>query len=220
MAGSHIALGAAAWFAAAPRLDLPALDPALLGLAVFGALLPDIDHPKSWVGKALWPVSRVFARLLGHRGITHSALAVVGCTALLLSQDVPLAITAPLVVGYLSHLGADLLTPAGLRLAWPLRGTYALPLCRAGSPFEPLVVALILSWAWGSTSEKVNFAAGLRATGICRVAEGVMPALCPPGSSAALLGGPGLGRLWEKALGAGGTVLARQGGEALSPALR
>lgn len=220
MAGSHIALGAAAWFAAAQRLGLPALDPALLGLAVFGALLPDIDHPKSWVGKKLWPVSLLCARLLGHRGITHSALAVLGCTVLLLSQDVPMAITAPLVVGYLSHLGADLLTPAGLRLAWPLRGTYALPLCRTGSPFEPLVVALVLSWAWGTTSEKVNFAAGLRATGICRVAEGMMPALCPPGSSAALPGGPGLGALWEKARGAGETVLARQGAAALGPTLR
>ncbi|MFC7609359.1 metal-dependent hydrolase [Teichococcus aestuarii] len=134
MAGSHIALGAAAWFAAAPRLGLPALDPALLGLAVFGALLPDIDHPKSWVGKKLWPVSLLCARLLGHRGITHSALAVLGCTVLLLSQDVPMAITAPLVVGYLSHLGADLLTPAGLRR----HGRCGAPMrCRSAAPARP-----------------------------------------------------------------------------------
>ncbi|HWL81864.1 MAG TPA: metal-dependent hydrolase [Roseomonas sp.] len=180
MAGSHIALGAAAWFAAAPRLGLPALDPAMLGLAVFGALLPDVDHPKSWVGKLLRPVSTVLATVLGHRGVTHSLVAVVGCAALLVRQNVPLAITAPLVVGYLSHLAADLLTPGGLRLAWPLRGTYSLPLCRTGSPFEPLVVALALSWAWGATSEKVDFSAGLRAVGACRVVAQEWPSLCAP----------------------------------------
>lgn len=197
MAGSHIALGAAAWFAAAPRLGLPALDPAMLGLAVLGALLPDVDHPKSWVGKRLRPVSNLFATLLGHRGVTHSLLAVAGCGMLLLRQNVPLAITAPLVVGYLSHLAADLLTPGGLRLAWPLRGTYALPLCRTGSPFEPLVVALALSWAWGSTSEKVDLGAGLRAAGVCRLVGQELPDFCAkPAPQPVALQPPEPRRLW------------------------
>ncbi|MXP63870.1 metal-dependent hydrolase [Roseomonas sp. M0104] len=200
MAGSHIALGAAAWFVAAPRLGLPALDPAMLGLAVFGALLPDMDHPKSWVGKRLRPASTVIAALLGHRGVTHSLLAVLGCGALLVSQNVPLAITAPLVVGYLSHLAADLLTPGGLRLAWPLRGTYALPLCRTGSPFEPLVVALALSWAWGSTSEKVDLGAGLRAIGVCRVVAQEWPRLCAGGAPQPQAGRtPDAAGLWASA---------------------
>lgn len=212
MAGSHIALGAAAWFVAAPRLGLPALDPALLGLAVFGALLPDIDHPKSWLGKRLRPVSTACATLFGHRGVTHSLLAVVGCAALLFSQNVPLAVTAPLVVGYLSHLAADLLTPAGLRLAWPLRGTYALPLCRSGSPFEPLVVALMLSWAWGSTSEQINWHAGLRALGVCRVAAQSWPALCPPGPEpVAALPRPDLEKTLARLRESSQTLLARNG---------
>jgi inner membrane protein len=180
MAGSHIALGAAAWFVAAPRLGLPALEPVSLGLAIFGALLPDIDHPKSWVGKRVWPVSWLFSRLFGHRGLTHSLLAVIGCLMLVLREDVPLWLTAPLVVGYLSHLAADLLTPGGLRLAWPLKGTWALPLCRAGSPFEPLVVALMLSWAWGNTTERVDVRAGLRSSGICRLLEAELPSVCTP----------------------------------------
>ena len=36
MAGSHIALGAAAWLVAAPKFGLPAVDAASLGLAVLG----------------------------------------------------------------------------------------------------------------------------------------------------------------------------------------
>lgn len=208
MAGSHIALGAAAWLAAAPKLGLPALDPAMLGLAVFGALLPDIDHPKSWVGKVLRPFSTICARVFGHRGVTHSLLAVIGCALLLLSQDVPWGITAPLVVGYISHLAADLLTPAGLRLAWPLRGTYALPICRTGSPFEPLVVALVLSWSWGSTSsEHLNFGAGLRAIGVCRVVGEEMPGLC--GDSRHPVPSPHLAANWGDVVRAGETWLDR-----------
>ncbi|MBV1799810.1 metal-dependent hydrolase [Siccirubricoccus sp. G192] len=148
MAGSHVALGAAAWIAAAPQLGQPALAPAALGLAVLGALLPDIDHPKSWVGRRLRPLSHAIAAVFGHRGVTHSLVAVAGCGALLLNEGVPRQVVAPLVVGYLSHLLGDLLTPGGLRLAWPFRGTWALPLCRTGSPFEPLVVALALLAAW------------------------------------------------------------------------
>lgn len=210
MAGSHIALGAAAWFAAAPRLGLPALDPALLGLAVFGALLPDIDHPKSWVGKRVRPVSNLFGAVFGHRGVTHSLLAVVGCAVLLLRQDVPLAIIAPLVVGYLSHLAADLLTPAGLRLAWPLRGTYALPLCRTGSPFEPLVVALMLSWAWGTTPGKLDLGAGLRATGICRLVGPELPSLCPAAVGRSLVPqAADPAQAWQQLRQSGETLLAR-----------
>ena len=147
MAGSHLALGAAAWLVAAPWLGLPPASPVSLGLALSGALLPDIDHPKSWVGKRLRPLSSGIARVSGHRGITHSALALAVGIWSLLHGGAPRWFVAPLAVGYLSHLAADLLTPGGLRLAWPLRRTWALPLCRTGSPFEPLVVGLLLSWA-------------------------------------------------------------------------
>ncbi|MDB5370726.1 MAG: metal-dependent hydrolase [Roseomonas sp.] len=190
MAGSHIALGAAAWFVAAPRLGLPALDPVSLGIAVLGALLPDIDHPKSWVGKRVWPVSVLCSKAFGHRGLTHSLLAICGCIALLLSEALPLPLAAPLVVGYLSHLAADLLTPGGLRLAWPLKGTWALPLCRTGGAFEPLVVALLLSWAWGNTAERVDLRAGLRATGVCRLFARELPSLCIAGEERASAAAP------------------------------
>jgi inner membrane protein len=198
MAGSHIALGAAAWFVAGPRLGLPALDPAMLGLSVLGALLPDIDHPKSWVGRRLRPLSTILAMFLGHRGITHSLVAVAGCIALLLWQDVPFGFAAPLVVGYLSHLIADLLTPGGLRLAWPLRRSFAFPLCRTGSPFEPLVVAVALSAAWGSAPAGLQWCGGYHFAGVewLRLCDdgAMLPAL------RALLGGKtSLDQWWQLA---------------------
>ena len=168
MAGSHVALGAAAWMLAAPHFGQDALRPVGLCLAVVGSLLPDIDHPKSWAGRRLRPASTLIAAVFGHRGVTHSLLALLGCwAALRYGTGVPRAWAVPVVVGYLSHLLADLLTPGGLRLAWPLRGTWSLPLCRSGSPFEPLVVALAMSLAWCASPERPDPRAALHRVGFC-----------------------------------------------------
>jgi inner membrane protein len=120
MAGSHVVFGIAAWTWVAPHLGLPTLDPRALVLATIGALLPDIDHPSSWVGRRLWLISRPLAAMIGHRGVTHSVVAVAGCLMLLRWQGFSRSMIDPLVIGYLSHLAADLLTSSGLRLAWPL----------------------------------------------------------------------------------------------------
>lgn len=148
MARSHVLVGLASWVAASPLLHLPTLDPVYLGLAVFGALLPDIDHPNSWVGRRSRPLSTAIAALLGHRGLTHSAIAVVGLVALLAHVGTRRGTIWALVIGYLSHLAADMLTPQGLRLAWPLRRTWGLPVCRTGSPAEPIIVTVLCAGAW------------------------------------------------------------------------
>ncbi len=146
MAGSHVVVGVATWSLVAPHLGLPSFDPISLALAVGGALLPDIDHPQSWAGRRLRVISRPLAATIGHRGVTHSLLAVAVGILALRWHGVSRAAVLPLVVGYLSHLIADLLTPAGLRLAWPLPRRYAIPLCRTGSPAELLIVTALLVW--------------------------------------------------------------------------
>jgi inner membrane protein len=144
MARSHVVVGLAAWIGLAPLLHLPPAAPACLGLAVAGALLPDLDHPKSWVGRRARPLSTIMAGLLGHRGVTHSALAVAALFVVLLHAGYRRAGVSALAVGYASHLAADMLTPRGLRLAWPLRATWGLPLCRTGSSTEGLIVLALL----------------------------------------------------------------------------
>jgi inner membrane protein len=146
MAGSHVVVGAAAWAWAAPHLGLPSLDPASLVLAVGGALLPDIDHPHSWVGRRVRLISRPLAATVGHRGFTHSLLAVFVCFLALRWHGLSRAVVDPVVVGYLSHLGADLLTSSGLRLAWPWPQRYAIPLCTTGSAAEPVIVMGLAIW--------------------------------------------------------------------------
>lgn len=143
MARSHVIIGVATWVAAAPLLHIRALDPLYLGLAVAGSLLPDIDHPQSWVGRRTRPVSTAIASALGHRGITHSVVAVVGLALLLLHAGYRRAWVSALIVGYLSHLAADMLTPQGLRLAWPLQRTWGVPLCRTGSGMELAIVTVV-----------------------------------------------------------------------------
>jgi inner membrane protein len=143
MARSHVVVGVAAWLAAAPLLQLAPARPAHLAFAIAGALLPDIDHPRSWVGRRARPLSTVIAAGLGHRGITHSAIAVLALAALVAHAGGGRGVSSALAVGYLSHLAADLLTPRGLRLAWPLRRTWSLPLCRTGSPMEPIIVLVL-----------------------------------------------------------------------------
>jgi inner membrane protein len=91
-------------------------------------------------------ISRPLASTIGHRGLTHSIIAVVACLIFLRWQGVSRAIIDPVVVGYLSHLGADLLTTRGLRLAWPLQRRFAIPLCRTGSPMEAMIVAGLAIW--------------------------------------------------------------------------
>jgi inner membrane protein len=140
LARSHVVVGAAAWIGAAPILHLSPFDLRYLAMAMIGALLPDIDHPHSWVGRRTRPVSTLLAATLGHRGVTHSVLAVAGLVAVLAASGERRGFVAALAVGYLSHLAADLLTPRGLRLAWPLRRSWSVPVCRTGSPAEGLIV--------------------------------------------------------------------------------
>ena len=149
MAKSHVVIGLAAWLAAAPLLHLSPVDPIYLALAAAGSLLPDIDHPNSWVGRRSRPISTAIAAALGHRGLTHSAVAVIGLVALLLDAGYRQGTVSALTVGYLSHLAADMLTPRGLRLAWPFRKSWGLPLCRTGSPMETIIViAVVGGVAW------------------------------------------------------------------------
>lgn len=101
--------------------------------AVLTCLLPDIDHPKSFLGQRLKWISKPIARAFGHRGFTHSLLAVFGLLTLFYlkvpeSWIVPADAIQGMVLGYLSHILADMLTPAGVPLLWPCRWRFRLPI--------------------------------------------------------------------------------------------
>jgi inner membrane protein len=141
LAVTHAALGLLAGSACASLAGLPSAAGGLLGVA--GALLPDIDHPGSWIGRRVPFVSWPLALAFGHRGVTHSLLAVLACLAALpLAGVAPAAL--PVALGYLSHLLADYCTPAGVPFLWPSPRVFRSPyVLRTGSLPELALAGLL-----------------------------------------------------------------------------
>ncbi len=142
-----------------PFVPRDALAPLLVGGAL-GALLPDLDSPRSlltaWqiVGIApLRPLSRAINRTFGHRGALHSllgwAVASVGFLALGALPFWNIAATLALSLGYMSHLGADACTKTGIPFLHPRLKRYrllprALRLSTASLAEEVLFTLLLL----------------------------------------------------------------------------
>lgn len=128
--------------------------------ALLTSLLPDIDHPKSVLGQRLSWIAVPIARTFGHRGFTHSLLAIIGSVLLFklecpLDWSIPSDIVDAMIIGYLSHLLADMLTPAGVPLLWPCQYRFRLPLLQSYKSNELeraiclCLVALALYWHGG-----------------------------------------------------------------------
>ena len=110
----------------------------LLGVAAFGALLPDLDARESKIKhlsvariKPFYLPALAIHRQLGHRGFSHSlsalalvAVAAAGFNGALYYSNLPLAsfwawqASAALVLGYASHLAADASTKSGIPLLY------------------------------------------------------------------------------------------------------
>ena len=125
---------------AAPLLKgSPAPAALLVALTVvaLGALLPDIDHIHGALAeervagvRVLRPVAWGLGSLFGHRGPTHSLLALAAL--LLLGQWPGLPWAAGnfgwlIGWGFAPHLAADALTKSGIPLFWPLRARVGFP---------------------------------------------------------------------------------------------
>ena len=124
MKRSHAVIGAASGVAMAKSIGGPMVAGGVI--SCLAAVLPDLDHPSSAVGRLL---PRWWHRLTpGHRGVTHSLawcltlalLGYAGQSLLVDGQPGPLLALA-LLAGALSHVLADGLTVAGVPLWWPLR---------------------------------------------------------------------------------------------------
>jgi len=124
MKRSHALIGGAAGVAVAHATGASMLAAGIV--AAFAALLPDLDHPHSVVGRLL---PRWWHRLTpGHRGPTHSlvwcaGLAVVAdlANSAVTGEPAGLRRALALLAGALSHVLADGLTVAGVPLWWPFR---------------------------------------------------------------------------------------------------
>lgn len=121
---THVVFSECCWFAASAVFDVHYGTTEVLAVAA-ASVLPDADYPKSWLGHQLGTISEDLNRLFGHRSFLHSLLALTLVTASLGSllwwiAATPAA-TAAVLVGYGSHLLADMMTLGGVQLFWPSR---------------------------------------------------------------------------------------------------
>lgn len=156
MAFTHAAAGLSASILAAQAMHVGAL-PTLLIISggILGSYLPDIDHPKSAFGSRVLPLSLPISAVFGHRGITHSLIAVVGVSALSWwvlktahwEQSWLLPLVEGVAVGYLSHLVGDYFTNSGIPLLWPSRRKFVSPVKLCTGDIREYILALVL-YGW------------------------------------------------------------------------
>jgi inner membrane protein len=100
-----------------------------VGFVVLGTLLPDIDTPKSFLGRILFFISHFIESKFGHRTITHSFLFVIFLWIVTYSLNhwLHFDIIMPLLIGVISHIFLDssnkqgpcLLYPASIKCVFP-----------------------------------------------------------------------------------------------------
>ena len=116
----------------------------LLGAGVAGALLPDICHGGSTIGRKLPIISKVINTLFGHRSFTHSLLFLFIIGLILNSFVMNESITAGILVGMISHYILDMATKNGIKLLFPFKVTVRFPLTtKTGGTVEYLVFAAL-----------------------------------------------------------------------------
>lgn len=139
---THILGGIAASLAYAQMTNH---DPIIMVSAgIVGALLPDICHSGSKIGRKLPILSKLVNMLFGHRTFTHSLLFLV-MIAWLLNSFIPNdAVKAGFLAGMVSHYVLDMVTKNGIKLFFPLSMTVRLPLTtKTGSKVESLVFSIL-----------------------------------------------------------------------------
>jgi len=134
--------------------------------AILGAIIPDIDHPKSIIGRIFYPISAPIERRYGHRTITHSLIGwaistvmfavIIGIISFipLIAEvgwgDLPIRWIAAFSISYFSHLILDMLNRRGSQMFWPDPGRDVIPRNpkfrpESGSRIEVLIFFILLA---------------------------------------------------------------------------
>ena len=120
-------------------------DSLAIAMVMLGALLPDIDSENSLLGRKV----KAVARLLEHRGFTHSLAGMLVFVALIQAALYVTGIQtsiAAFMYGYLSHLAIDALTVKGIEPFYPLKIRIQGPI-ETNSIYEKLIFTMLLTIA-------------------------------------------------------------------------
>jgi inner membrane protein len=96
--------------------------PLVLGLAIVGSQLPDMDTSTSLLGQILFPVSRWLEKRFPHRTLTHSFLATgaIALCSLPLYFYMGWKVWVALWLGHLISIFSDTCTKQGVQLFYPM----------------------------------------------------------------------------------------------------
>lgn len=115
-----------------------------------GVLIPDIDKPKSYIGRRTRGVSDIVGGVFGHRGLTHSLTFVVfiGMVVIPLTSSLGIAsIGQWFTIGVFLHILEDSFSNRGVSWLLPLsKKKYHVPLYTTGGLFESLIGLAALIW--------------------------------------------------------------------------
>jgi len=107
-------------------------------LIVIGASIPDIDHPRSKLGKYLKPINFLFE----HRGFFHSFLMLF--IIYFLVHLIKSSYALPLSAGFFSHIVSDGLTKQGVMPIHPFSRIRIKGFVETGSILEHILFIVIL----------------------------------------------------------------------------
>ncbi|HEX7064981.1 MAG TPA: metal-dependent hydrolase [Bacillales bacterium] len=137
---THILGGLASSAAAQYFAELYPQSLLFFGASAVGAMLPDICHGGSKIGRRIPALARLISFLFGHRTVTHSLLFIVLTGVFLLKLPLPNEISIGILVGASSHLVLDAATTRGIELFWPVRWKARLPIyTHTGGRIESLL---------------------------------------------------------------------------------
>ena len=120
-------------------------NPGVMICSAIGSLLPDIEHPKSKLGRFFLPNRlKSLRKKIQHRGVTHSALfSLIFNLIVLLLFDIITFVGVS--IGYISHILSDMLTIEGVQLCWPKEDRVSIANIRTDSFAEWIVSTFIFA---------------------------------------------------------------------------
>lgn len=117
-----MALTHAAIASAAVGFSLGTAHPLVMGMAILGSQLPDLDTSTSLIGQICFPVSRWLEKRFPHRTLTHcflATIAIAGVSFFLWRTGLDWKAAAALPIGHLVSCFADTFTKQGVQLFFP-----------------------------------------------------------------------------------------------------
>ncbi len=120
-----------------------------IGILAFGAILPDVDSPSSFVNrKYLFGIGKGISLFSEHRGFFHSiyGILITAVVSIIFVYFVKASFiyTLALPLGYFMHLAADSLNVSGIKWFWKTEKLHLKGPIKTGSIFEQLFFFVFL----------------------------------------------------------------------------